>query len=156
MAVTWFNTLRPRQNDRHLADDIFKCIFLTENVWISIDISLKFVPKVQINNIPALVQIMAWCRPGNKLLSEPMMLSLLTHICVTRPQWVKIGHQDMSPGNGHQANIPYYMKSCRKRTSSHVGYHHHETEHNGIITRKSFLYYWPFAREIHQPSMNSL
>ena len=27
-----------------LADDIFKCIFLNENVWISIKISLKFVP----------------------------------------------------------------------------------------------------------------
>ena len=41
-----------------------------------------------INNIPALVQIMAWRRPGDKPLSEPMMVSLLTHICVTRPQWV--------------------------------------------------------------------
>ena len=35
--------------------DIFKCIFLNENVLISITISLKFVPKGQINNIPALV-----------------------------------------------------------------------------------------------------
>ena len=43
-----------------------------------------------INNIPALVQIMAWCHPGAKPLSEPMMVSLLTHICVTRPQLVKI------------------------------------------------------------------
>ena len=46
------------------------------------------VPKVRINNIPALVQIMAWCRWGNKPLSEPMMVSLLTHICVPRPWWV--------------------------------------------------------------------
>ena len=37
------------------ADDIFKCIFSNENVLISIKISLKFVPKGQINNIPALV-----------------------------------------------------------------------------------------------------
>ena len=36
-------------------DDIFKCIFLNENVLISLKISLKFVPNVQINNIPALV-----------------------------------------------------------------------------------------------------
>ena len=84
------NTLRPRQNGRHFTDDIFKCIFLNENAWISLQISLKFVPKVQINNIPALVQIMAWRRPGDKPLSEPMMVSLLTNICVTRPQWVKI------------------------------------------------------------------
>ena len=33
----------------------FKCIFLNENVLIAIKISLKFVPKGQINNIPALV-----------------------------------------------------------------------------------------------------
>ena len=84
-----FNTLRPRQNGRHFADDIFKCIFLNENVWISIKISLKFVPKGPINDIPALVQIMAWRRQGDKPLSEPMMVNLLTHICVTRPQWVK-------------------------------------------------------------------
>ena len=81
------NTLRPRQNGRHFPDDIFRCIFLNENVQISIKISLKFVPKGPINNIPALVQIMAWHRPGDKPLSEPMMVSLLTHICVTRPQW---------------------------------------------------------------------
>ena len=80
------NTLRPTQNGRHFADDIFKYIFLNENVWISLKISLKFVPRVQINNIPALVQIMAWRRPGDKPLSEPMMDSLLTHICVTRPR----------------------------------------------------------------------
>ena len=87
-----FNTLRPRQNGRHFADDIFKCIFLNENAWISLEISVKFVPKVQINNIPALVQIMAWRRPGDKPLSEPMVVSLLTHICVTRPHWVKPSH----------------------------------------------------------------
>ena len=49
---------------------------------------MKFVPKGLINNIPALVQIMAWRRPGDKPLSEPMEVSLLTHICITRPQWV--------------------------------------------------------------------
>ena len=53
---------------------------MNENVRISINISLKFVPKGLINNIPALVQIMAWRRPGDKPLSEPMMVSLLTHI----------------------------------------------------------------------------
>ena len=83
-----FNTLRPRQDGRHFPDDIFKCIFLYENVLISIKISLKFVPKSPIDNIPALVQIMAWRRPGDKQLSEPMMVSFPTHICVTRPQWV--------------------------------------------------------------------
>ena len=70
------------------ADDIFKRIFFNENVWISITISLKFVPKGPINNIPAMVQIMAWRRPGDKPLSEKMLVGSLTHICVTRPQWV--------------------------------------------------------------------
>ena len=84
------NTLRPRQDGRHFPDDILKYIFLSENVWIPIIISLKFVPKGPISNIPALVRIMAWRRPDDKPLSEPMMVSLLTHICVTRPQWVKM------------------------------------------------------------------
>ena len=83
-----FNTLGLKQNGRHCADDIFKFIFLNENVWISIKIPLKFVPKVRINNIPALVQIMGWCWPGDKLFSEPMMVRSLTHICVTGRQWV--------------------------------------------------------------------
>ena len=83
----WVNSLRPRQNGRHFAD-VFKRIFLNDNVWISLKISLKFVPKVPNNNFPALVQIMAWRRPGDKPLSGAMVASLLTHICVTRPQWV--------------------------------------------------------------------
>ena len=85
-----FNTLRPRQYGRHFADDIFKCIFLNENIWIPIKISMKVVPKGPVNDIPSLVQIMAWRRPGDKPLSEPMMVSLTAHICITRPQWVKI------------------------------------------------------------------
>ena len=56
-----------------LANDIFKCIFLNENVQISIKMSIKFVPNCPINNIPALVQILAWRRPGDKPLSEPML-----------------------------------------------------------------------------------
>ena len=66
----------------------FQMHFLNGSVWISIKISLKFAPKGRINNIAALVRIMAWRWPGDKPLSEPMMVSLLTHICVTRPQLV--------------------------------------------------------------------
>ena len=76
------NTLRPRQNGRHFADDMFKCISLNKNVWISIEISLKFVPKGSVNNNPALFQILAWLRPGDKPLSEPIMVSSLTHIYI--------------------------------------------------------------------------
>ena len=55
------------------SDDILKCIFLTENVWISNTIWLKFYPKVPIDNKTALFQIMACRRKGDKPLSEPMM-----------------------------------------------------------------------------------
>ena len=106
-----FNTLRPRQNGRHFADDIFKCIFLNENVSIAIKVSLKFVPKGPINNIPALVQIMAWRRPGDKPLSEPMMVSLPTHICVTRPQWVN----SLSPGT-YGCNLKLVIFKLKSRT----------------------------------------
>ena len=90
------NTLRPKLNGRHFADDIFKRIFLNENILVPIKISLKFVPKGPINNIPALVQVMAWRRPGDKPLSEPMMVNSTTHICVTRPQWVN--HSSVQAG----------------------------------------------------------
>ena len=62
LASNAINTLRPRQNGRHFPDDILKWIFLNENVWISINISLKFVPRGPINNITTLVQVMAWRR----------------------------------------------------------------------------------------------
>ena len=87
------NTLRPRQNGRHFTDAIFKDIFLNENVWIPIKFSLKFFPKGPINNIPALVQIMAWRRPSDKPFSERMIVSLPTHICITQPQRIKFWPQ---------------------------------------------------------------
>ena len=64
-----------RQNDNHFAD-IFKCIFLNENVWISNKISLKFVPCGQIDDKSALVRTVAWCRTDDKPLSEPTMADL--------------------------------------------------------------------------------
>ena len=82
------NSLRQRQNSCHFPDNIIKCIFLNENVGISLKNLVKFVQKIQINNIPSLVKTMAWRRPGDKPLSEPMMINLLMHICVTLPQWV--------------------------------------------------------------------
>ena len=89
-AVPAINTLRPRQNGRQFPDDIFKCIFLNENKWISIKTSLKFNPEGPINNMPSLVQIMACRLVGAKPLFEPMTVILPTHICVTRPQWVNL------------------------------------------------------------------
>ena len=85
----WINTLRLRQNGYYFADTTFKCIFAKVSVRILIEISLKFLPKGPIKNISALVQIMAWLRPGDKPLSEPMMVLSPMHKCITQPQWVK-------------------------------------------------------------------
>ena len=56
-----------------MANNICKCFFFNGNCCILIRISVKFVPNGPINNIPALVWIMAWHRSGYKPLSEPMM-----------------------------------------------------------------------------------
>ena len=57
-----------------LADNNFKCIFLNENDRILIWFSLKFVPRSPIDNLPALVQVMGWRRPGDKPLAEPKLI----------------------------------------------------------------------------------
>ena len=88
LSVDWFNTLRPGQLAATFADDIAKCIFLNEKEWISLNNSLKSVSDVRINNIPSLVEIIARHLPGDKPLFEPMMVSLLTHISLTWPQWI--------------------------------------------------------------------
>ena len=56
-----------------LADENFKCIFINKNDRIPFGIPLKFVPKSPIDNKPALVQVMAWHRTGNKPLLEVML-----------------------------------------------------------------------------------
>ena len=121
-----FNTMRPRQNGCHFADNIFKYIFLNKNVLIPIEISLKFVPQGPINNIPSLVQIMAWHRPGDKPLSEPMMVSLLTDVCVSRPQWVKDNWQRIEATHAYDLLSWYFCRSISERTFAH-NYHCHYT-----------------------------
>ena len=68
------NTLRPKQNGHHFPDNIFKCIFINENLRICVQISLTFVPHGAIKTTPLLVQIMAWHRTGDKPLSESKMI----------------------------------------------------------------------------------
>ena len=82
--------------------------------------SLKFVPKGPINNIPALVQIMAWRRPCDKPLSEAMMVNLPTHICVSRPQWVKEVQplqSNLSDVSRHDNSLPSLKKICEELLS---------------------------------------
>ena len=71
-------------------DSVLQTTFSNTFSWMKMyEFRLEFHWRDPINNIQALVQIMAWRRLGDKPLFEPMMLTLLTHICVTRPQWVK-------------------------------------------------------------------
>ena len=54
----WFSLINSSSPDKMadiLADDIFKRIFLNENIWISNKISLKYVPWGLIENMLALV-----------------------------------------------------------------------------------------------------
>ena len=95
------NTLRSRRNRCPFVDDNFKCIFLNENVGISNKISLKFVHR----GILASVQITAWRVPGDKPFSVPMMVSLVTYICVTRPQWFNISKKNQLSWKRYQANL---------------------------------------------------
>ena len=65
------NSSLPEHNGHPFTDNIFKCIFMNETFCVLIRIPLKFIPIGSIISIP---------------LSEPMVASLLTHVCVTRPQ----------------------------------------------------------------------
>ena len=87
-SIAAFTTLRPTKMVA-----TFKTTIWNLFSWMKMyDFRLRFhwsLTNCLINNIPTLVQIMALCRPGDKPLSELMMVYLLTHICVTRPRWVK-------------------------------------------------------------------
>ena len=74
LQINWttYSSL-PGHNGRHFADDILRCISMSTMIFISIKISLEFVPKGSIGNNPALVQIMALHRIGDKPLSDAML-----------------------------------------------------------------------------------
>ena len=112
-----FDALKTRQNGRHFPD-MFKCNFLNENASISIKISEspKFVPKCPINIIPAMFQIMAWRWLGDKPLSEPMVVSLLTHEYIFH---TSLGHSELTKS-------PWKLGHCiwfhQRKTMSMVTY----------------------------------
>ena len=76
-------------------------------------ISLKFVPNVPINNISALVWIMAWCQPGDKPLSEPIMVSFRTHICIIWPQRVTWTSTNLSWNGSFWPNLNKHFSSSK-------------------------------------------
>ena len=88
------------QKGCHFRGDIFRCIFMNEKFSILIEISLKFVPKDPNDNKPALIQIMAWRRIGDKPLSEPMMVNLLMHLHAS------LGHDELTPSSAGPRCMP--------------------------------------------------
>ena len=54
-----------------------KRILLNENIWITNKILLKYILPGLIDNMSALVQIVAWRRLGDKPLSEPMLAQFI-------------------------------------------------------------------------------
>ena len=125
-----------------------------------IEISLKFVPKCPFNNISSLVQIMAWCWPGDKPLSEPTMVSVLMHICVTRPQWVNLKFVRLihywardSPGprfNIKMSSYRYRKSHCGDKTVVRSSYLHNGISH----TSKMSSLYWIGAQASYFTFLN--
>ena len=58
----------------HYSDNIFQGILLYDKSCISIQISVNYVHKSSINNLPAFVQVKVWYQLGNKPLSKPMVV----------------------------------------------------------------------------------
>ena len=127
---------------------IFKCTFLNENVCISIEIKLKFIPECPVNDIPALVQIMAWRRP--------MTISLLTHLYVTRLQWVKGFFKGLSLILLHRTfHIISHLVKILSREMGILRVFFIILKHDDVIKWKYFPRYWPFVRGIHRSPVNS-
>ena len=132
-------TLRLRQNGRQFHDDIwnefswmkiykFRIRFhMFYRAYIGVILTYFivrrwFVTIGPINNIPALVQIMVWRRPGHKPLFEPMIVRLPTHICITRPQWVNSTcHNAKCIPLLPVCSVRYKSKSKSKKTLFNVG-----------------------------------
>ena len=102
------DTLRPGQDGRHFADDIFKCIFFNKDLSILIKISLKFVLNGPFNHIPPLVQMMSWRRPGSAFIKPDQ-----------RNSWIKdqLGNALLSTISHLQ--LPNFV-SCGRDQPSHM------------------------------------
>ena len=103
LFATWrpiINTLKPGQNGRHFADDVFQCIFVNENIWISLMFQFPTSQR----------------RSGDKPSSEPMISILLTHICVTRHE---LSHWPQNPFND-ESILVQLMAWCRQAISLYL------------------------------------
>ena len=109
---------------------------------------LKFVPKGSIDNNPALFQIMAWRGPVDKPLSEPMMVSSLTHICVTRPQWVNLlGSDDIATAKQTTTKLFAYSMEHTEYNAAHYWQITEETKKNLFLDLINYGIGEPLTRE---------
>ena len=106
-----FNSSPPGHHGRHFADNIFRCISVNEKFCILIQISLEFVPKGPIDNNAALVQVMAWCWIGDKLLPEPMLTQFTDTYMLPALGGVELNEEPSSRGT----NLPTTHKSTLPR-----------------------------------------
>ena len=87
------NSSIPGQNDRHFGRREFQMHFVGWNDRILIRISLKFVPRSPIDNMPALVQIMAWCRTGDKHSKHcEVHTGIVCYWYVITTEWLPVYH----------------------------------------------------------------
>ena len=95
---------------------------------------------------------MDWCLPGDKPLYKPMMVSLLTHICVTRPQWVyNMAAHDLASCDA-RPSAASHDTDCEWHDIDHVTL---SFMHDDVIKWKHFPRHWPFVRGIHWSPVNS-
>ena len=148
-----------RQNGNHFPDDTFKYIFLNENIWISIKISLKFVPRGPINNIPALVQIMAWRWPGKKTLSEPMVVRLLTHICVGLNEWTHFHTQQTTCTADNFRSVNENFETIREYSNiqlSSVNYSNTDWQYKSMALQRTDIIITAIHIQRRSPSVTNL
>ena len=114
---------------------------------------------------------MAWRRPGDKPLSKPMMVSLLTHIWVARPQWVKqFRHPKTFRVKRWKSTDLFWKLDKRQPVAKITGFYSWDNNSYGlkmyldilqvsqtsrdlpddIMAWERFPYYWPFARGIRR------
>ena len=93
-STQWVNSSILGQNGRHFAHDTFKCIIINEMFCVLNRISVKFIPKGLNYNKSTLVQVMAWCRPGDKPLPGQMMTQP-TDACI----YAALGRDELSHAN---------------------------------------------------------
>ena len=83
--MSWINTFGWRKSWHQSADEILKCFFINEKYHIFIQISLRFIPKGPINNMPSMVQIMPWRHSDDNQLSDDSVVYWYIYIWNTQP-----------------------------------------------------------------------